>query len=66
MPALSQSNVHLDILMGRDEMLDVADFFGGKVSLFRCFSMLIKVVTADRETDAPLDIHSDMEKKKRI
>lgn len=31
MPALpqSQSNLHLDILMGRDETLEPADFFGG-------------------------------------
>lgn len=29
MPALPQSNIHLDILMGRDESLDVSDFFGG-------------------------------------
>ncbi|KAI0044361.1 proteasome maturation factor UMP1 [Auriscalpium vulgare] len=28
MPAFPQSNVHLDILMGRDETLDVTDFFG--------------------------------------
>ncbi|THH21023.1 hypothetical protein EW146_g482 [Bondarzewia mesenterica] len=28
MPALPQSNIHLDILMGRDETLDVDDFFG--------------------------------------
>lgn len=26
MPALSQSNLHLDILMGRDEMLECPDF----------------------------------------
>lgn len=30
MPALPQSNIHLDILMGRDETLDVADFFGSR------------------------------------
>jgi proteasome maturation protein len=29
MPAMPQSNIHLDILMGRDEALDVGDFFGG-------------------------------------
>ncbi|KAF9646838.1 proteasome maturation factor UMP1 [Thelephora ganbajun] len=29
MPALRQSNIHLDILMGRDESLDVSDAFGG-------------------------------------
>jgi len=30
MPAIAQfhSNVHLDVLMGRDETLEVADFFG--------------------------------------
>ncbi|CEL57565.1 Proteasome maturation protein OS=Bos taurus GN=POMP PE=2 SV=1 [Rhizoctonia solani AG-1 IB] len=28
MPAMPQSNIHLDILMGRDEALDVGDFFG--------------------------------------
>ncbi|KAI5120238.1 hypothetical protein M0805_000052 [Coniferiporia weirii] len=27
MPALSRSNLHLDILMGRDEMLDFGDVF---------------------------------------
>jgi len=28
MPTIPHSNIHLDILMGRDEMLDVSDFFG--------------------------------------
>ncbi|EJD52872.1 hypothetical protein AURDEDRAFT_19542, partial [Auricularia subglabra TFB-10046 SS5] len=28
MPGIGQTNIHLDILMGRDEALDVADFFG--------------------------------------
>jgi len=27
MPAMAQSNIHLDILDGRDETLDVTDFF---------------------------------------
>lgn len=27
MPAMPQSNIHLDILEGRDEILDVTDFF---------------------------------------
>ncbi|KAG8833142.1 hypothetical protein FRC17_011262 [Serendipita sp. 399] len=27
-PALPQSNIHLDILMGRDSTLDIGDFFG--------------------------------------
>ncbi|KAF8213686.1 proteasome maturation factor UMP1 [Mycena galopus ATCC 62051] len=29
MPTLPQSNVHLDILMGRDETIEPADIFGG-------------------------------------
>ncbi|KAJ8593585.1 proteasome maturation factor UMP1 [Rhizopogon salebrosus TDB-379] len=32
MPAMPQSNIHLDILMGRDEMLDPSDFFFGMES----------------------------------
>jgi len=28
MPNISRSNIHLDILMGRDETLDVSDIFG--------------------------------------
>ena len=28
MPILPQSNLHLDILMGRDETLECADFMG--------------------------------------
>lgn len=31
MPALARSNIHLDILMGRDESVDVNDIFGGTV-----------------------------------
>lgn len=33
MPALPRSNIHLDILMGRDEILDVSDVFGGTWSV---------------------------------
>ncbi|KAH7930595.1 proteasome maturation factor UMP1 [Leucogyrophana mollusca] len=29
MPAMPHTNLHLDILMGRDETLDPSDFFGG-------------------------------------
>ncbi|KAI6005021.1 proteasome maturation factor UMP1 [Pisolithus orientalis] len=32
MPALQRSNIHLDILMGRDETLDPSDFFLGMES----------------------------------
>ena len=33
MPALPRSNIHLDILMGRDETVDVTDVFNGKSTL---------------------------------
>jgi hypothetical protein len=33
MPALPQSNVHLDILMGRDETIEPADIFGGELNV---------------------------------
>ncbi|KAK7029697.1 hypothetical protein VNI00_014395 [Paramarasmius palmivorus] len=32
MPALPQSNVHLDILMGRDETIEPADVFGEPIA----------------------------------
>nr|VWO94647.1 Cytochrome P450 3A13 [Ganoderma boninense] len=50
MPILPQSNLHLDILMGRDETLECADFMG----------------SAAAEMTQPMDIHADMEKKLRM
>ncbi|KIO24967.1 hypothetical protein M407DRAFT_244259 [Tulasnella calospora MUT 4182] len=47
-PTLKQSNIHLDILMGRDETLDATDLF------------------ADPIMGPEFQIHSDMEKKRRI
>jgi hypothetical protein len=44
MPALPQSNIHLDILMGRDESIDTADFMGGKLLP----SSLVVVYSSDR------------------
>ncbi|KAF5319852.1 hypothetical protein D9758_000003 [Tetrapyrgos nigripes] len=32
MPVLPQSNIHLDILMGRDETVEAADVFAGPIS----------------------------------
>jgi proteasome maturation protein len=40
MPAVPQSNIHLDILEGRDETLDVADFF-------RMFPYALSLLVAD-------------------
>ncbi|KAG7090736.1 hypothetical protein E1B28_009826 [Marasmius oreades] len=48
MPTFPQSNVHLDILMGRDETIEPSDVFGGPVRA------------------PPLDIHADMERKRRL
>lgn len=36
MPGMPRSNIHLDILEGRDEILDVGDFFSEL--LFSCES----------------------------
>ncbi|KAK1216715.1 hypothetical protein PQX77_020644 [Marasmius sp. AFHP31] len=48
MPALPQSNIQLDILMGRDETVEPGDVFGEPIRA------------------PPLDIHADMERKRRI
>lgn len=37
MPVLPRSNLHLDILMGRDEVIEPVDVFGGK-SILRLVS----------------------------
>ena len=67
MPILPQSNLHLDILMGRDEALECADFMmpGMYLCAGRMSIMLICCVPAS-ETTQPLDIHADMEKKLRM
>lgn len=38
MPALPQSNLHLDILMGRDESIGPADVFGGTLNASASFT----------------------------
>ncbi|KZV81612.1 proteasome maturation factor UMP1 [Exidia glandulosa HHB12029] len=50
MPGLGNVNIHLDILMGRDETLDVADFFGGALDV----------------ESGPLDVRGEMERRRRI
>lgn len=65
MPALPQSNPHLDILMGRDETLDCADFMmPGSQRLSR--SMDYADVCTASQLAQPLDIHTEMEKKLRM
>jgi proteasome maturation protein len=65
MPALPQSNVHLDILLGRDELLDTPDFMGGESRPHAA-----ALASADRRPapagPPPLDIHADMERKLRM
>ncbi|KAH9947400.1 proteasome maturation factor UMP1 [Amylocystis lapponica] len=39
MPALPQSNIHLDILMGRDETLECADFMTGATETAQPFDI---------------------------
>ncbi len=67
MPALPRSNIHLDILEGRDEILDVADFFSELIFL------AIPIVfgpypfaPSDVEPHPTTDIHSEMERKLRM
>jgi hypothetical protein len=43
MPAMPRSNIHLDILEGRDETLDVADFFS---ELLSCDTYCIGTLSA--------------------
>ena len=72
MPVLpqSQSNLHLDILMGRDETLECADFMMPGTSCSRPFYndyLLTEHINyAVSEMRQPLDIHADMEKKLRM
>lgn len=63
MPAMPRSNIHLDILEGRDETLDVTDFFS------EYFLAILSVLgphlpaPSDFEPHPTTDIHSDMERK---
>ena len=50
MPALPRSNIHLDILMGRDEALDVSEVFLGICSIFNSEIKLILVCRTGEPT----------------
>jgi len=67
-PALPQSNVHLDILMGRDTTLDVGDFFGGQLNspLFCFVDKSEPSYIVDDIGPQFVDIHGDMEKARKI
>lgn len=69
MPAFSTSNIHLDVLMGRDESLDTADFMMSSTFMSLLLielgtDLCISIVGA--ELRQPLDIHGEMEKKLRM
>jgi proteasome maturation protein len=64
-PGMGQSNIHLDILMGRDEMLEPADLFLGLFLL--CVRVLKPLrIRLGMEHGPSFSIHSEMEKKLRI
>ena len=66
MPALPRSNIHLDILMGRDETLDVSDIFQGICLYSNSTNTRITHDFIEREVAPPLDIHADMERRLRM
>ena len=70
MPAFSTSNVHLDVLMGRDESLDTVDFMMPSAYPSYCaihdFFVLTIFCVIDGTLRQPLDIHAEMEKKLRL
>lgn len=68
MPALKTSNVHLDVLMGRDEAVECADFMMPGMSILIstvAFLMFSDVILASEMTPS-MDIHADMERKLRM
>ena len=71
MPILPQSNLHLDILMGRDETLECADFMGSGPShpvhrVYAQADLPCSFASTAAEMTQPMDIHADMEKKLRM
>ena len=68
MPTYSTSNIHLDVLMGRDESLNCADFMMPSTSLnFAYLSRITNpTLIAGSELQQPLSIHAEMERKRRM
>lgn len=60
------SNLHLDILMGRDETIDYEDFLNGKddSSFFICKHDL-RYIDPSLSTDS-MDLHTSMEHKLKL
>ena len=68
MPTYKTTNVHLDILMGRDETVEPADFMTpGAFSISYCQNLSTDVFCgAASQMAQPLDIHAEMEKRLRM
>ena len=62
MPGMPQSNIHLDILMGRDETLEPEDFFLGSSTALVCADNADLPI--GMEQNLPQNLHSEMEKKR--
>lgn len=61
---LGSSNLHLDVLMGRDETIEPADVFLGELLLSPPPSITFQAHgLSGMETSNPLDIHKAFEKK---
>ena len=60
-----QSNIHLDILMGRDEVIEPSDIFLGDVSHCIIIWFVRSFFHVGMETGPSLDPHSEMQKKVR-
>lgn len=66
MPTYQSYNVHLDILMGRDETITPGDFMTpGERATLKHACIYLDVLLASQMTQ-PLDIHAEMEKKLRM
>lgn len=66
MPAHRTSNVHLDILMGRDESLDTIDFMMPCTCTQHMRALRLVNGSTASDLRQPLDIHAEMEKKLRM
>jgi proteasome maturation protein len=61
---MAPSNLHLDILMGRDETIEPVDIFGGTQSLLQYLSSFNTIITIGMETGPPLDPHKETQRKR--
>ena len=61
-----QSNLHLDILMGRDEVIEPSDVFLGDISHCVIYNLFVSSsIHVGMETGPSLDPHNEMQKKVR-